>query len=151
MIETHTVQDPLWLQALIELVDRCTIPLNLMGPLGYRWLEPGSLNNPNPFWIIGVYPTPSEAYGGCHDGEKLYPGFTVNVGRLINGFSELEDLVWNNPTVYDGDLDGPEIAIKGYFTDVLVLLRIFHIPPSDEDPTLVVNLANGDWCEKSAE
>ena len=147
-IETHIVEEPYWLKALVERIDKCVTALNLMGPLGYRWLEPGTINNPNPAWIVAIYPTPNEAYGGGCDGQKLYPGFALDIGQLIEGFSQIKEVAWNNPTGYNGDLDGPEVSIKGLFIGEPVWLRVFHIPPSDEDPTLVVNIANGDFWEK---
>jgi hypothetical protein len=149
-VEEHVVQEPQWLKTLVDRVVEAIEPLNLMGPFGYRWLEPNTEANPSPAWVIAVYPTPNEAYGGQHDGQLLYPGFNLDLAYIVEGFSQVGALAWNNPTVYNGDLDGPHISIQGYFAGYPAWVRIFHLPPRDEEPTLVVDLASGDWWEKTA-
>lgn len=150
-IETHTVQEPAWLQALTARLVEAIDPINLMGPLGYRWFDPQTSINPTDWWVVAAYPTPNEAGGGGpYDGELLFPGFKLDVAFLLQAFSGLEVLEWKSPTLYNGDLDGPEVSIKGSFAGEQVWLRVFSLPPSDEEPSLTVDLASGDWCERDS-
>ncbi len=147
-LEEHLVEEPSWIKTLVDRAVEATEPLNLMGPFGFRWLEPKSEVNPSSAWIVAVYPTPNESYGGQHDGRLLYPGFNLNLSFLFEGFTSVGDLAWHNPTVYNGELDGPHISIQGFFAGYPVWFRMFHLPPQDEEATIVVDLANGDWWEK---
>jgi len=147
-VEEHVAEEPQWLKTLMARIVDAVEPLNLMGSFGYRWLQPETLENPSVAWIMVVFPTPNEAYGGSDDGRLLYPGFNLDIGFLLDGFSAVGDLKWNNPTIYNGELDGPNISIQGFFAGYPVWLQIFHLPPTDQEPTLVVDLASGDWWEK---
>ncbi len=133
----------------MDLLVASVQPLNLMGQMGYRYLEPGTLQNPTDYWVFAVYPTPNEAFGGYHDGGLVYPGFSLDLGHFLEGFGATEDLVWHAPAVYNGELDGPEVSLKGSFTGRRVWVRVFAQPPSDVMPSLVVDLANGNCWEKS--
>ena len=148
-LEEHVAESPKWIQVLVDRVLESIEPLNLMGPLGYRWIEPECELNPGSAWVIGLHPTPNEAYGGQHDGQKLFPGFALNITYLLQAFSDVGEVVWTSPAHYNGDLDGPEVSIKGYFSGYPVWLRIFTLPPADEEASLVVDLATGEFWDKS--
>lgn len=132
----------------MDLLVESVQPLNLMGQMGYRYLEPGTIQNPTDYWVLAVYPIPNEAFGGCHDGGLVYPGFSLDLGHFLEGFQGVEVLAWHAPSVYNGELDGPEVSVKGSFTGKRVWVRVFAHPPSDVSPSLVVDLANGNYWEK---
>jgi len=148
-VEVATVEHPQWMKALMEVVIECMEPLNIMGPLGYRFLEPEHPENEFEGWQIAVYPTANEVVGGEQDGSFLFPGFALDIDTMLATFSSVEGVVWNNPVHYTGDLDGPNLSIQGTFTGVPLWLRIFHWPPGDEEASLLVDPASGEIREKS--
>lgn len=136
------------MKALVERVVEAIQPLNPMGRIGYRWVEPNAPSNLNSWWLVAIYPTPNEAKTGPHEGQKVYPGFHLNLSAILPSFSQGVELVWRAPTIYNGNLDGPEVSLKGTFAGNEVWLRIFSLPPDDEAATLIVDLASGDCWEK---
>lgn len=152
MFEEHTIQEPLWLRSLIEdVVIGAVTPLGFIGPLGYRWWEPGNRDNTFDGWQIVVFPTPNEVRGPVpHDGCKYVSGFRLDVGQVIGVMTAVESVAWNSPTSYNGDLDGPELSVRGTFAGKHVWLRFFHLPPPDEPCSFYVNPATGQTVEKSA-
>src|SRR4051794_2137678 len=115
MLEEHRIREPSWIKALVEdvLLDSFE-PLGFIGPLGYRWWEPGSPDNTFDGWQIAVFPTPNEVRGPvAEDGCKHVAGFQLDVGRIVGVMAGVDHLVWNAPAQYNGDLDGPELGIKG--------------------------------------
>lgn len=152
MIEEHVIHEPPWIRALVEdvLVDSVQ-PLGFIGPLGYRYWEPGNQQNFFPGWQLAVYPTPNEVQGAVvHDGAKYVSGFRLNVGRILAAMSHVEMVAWNAPVEYTGDLDGPELSVQGQFAGKHVWLRVFNLPPSDEPASYYVNPATGEAWEKPA-
>lgn len=143
-ITIHTVESPSWIVALVDTIKELITPLGFIGPLGYRFWEPGNLTSPNAeVWTIVVFPTPNELRGGEHDGSKFVSGFHLDLGRLLSFFNPAEQVAWKSPTRYNGDLDGPEIAIQGLFMGRYVWLRIFSIPPPDEPVSFIVDHNDG--------
>lgn len=150
--EVHTILEPLWLRSFIEdvVIDAVT-PLGFIGPLGYRWWEPGNSANPFDGWQIVVYPTPNEVRGPVvHDGCKYVSGFRLNVGHIIGVMTTVEAVVWNAPVQYNGDLDGPEVGVQGMYAGKHVWLRFFQMPPPDEPCSFFVDPATGQTIEKPA-
>lgn len=140
MISLAQVEHPPFLGALMEVVINAMTPVEgFIGPLGYRWWGPETPGSAYPGWTVATYPTPFELRGGVNDGARGVTGFTLNVAAIVGAFSTLENLDWQAPVQYNGDLDGPEISIKGQFAGKSVWLRIFHLPPHDEPVSLVVD------------
>lgn len=77
------------------------------------------------------------------DGSRYVAGFHLNVQKLTENFCEIEDLAWRMPGGYNGDLDGPEFSVQGQFAGKHVMLRFFHLPPSDEPSSFYVDPVNG--------
>jgi hypothetical protein len=65
-------------------------------------------------------------------------------------FGSVEKLDWHAPVQYNGELDGPEISIKGQFAGKSVWLRVFHLPPSDEPASIVIDPVRKRAWEKPA-
>lgn len=145
----HAMVMPSWLQDLMSKVADSVEPLGAMGPIGYRWLEPNSAFNLDIAWLLAVYPTPYEVAGGSNDGQLMCPGFKLNLQNLLNFFTNVQTVAWRSPSVYTGDLDGPEIVIRGIVAEHPVHVRFFSIPPDDEKPSVVVNIASGECKEKA--
>lgn len=151
-VEEHTVQEPAWVKALVEgVLLEAFQPLGFIGPLGYRWWEPGSPSNAFEGWQIAVFPTPNEVKGPvAQDGCRYVSGFRLDVGRIIGVMTSVDMLVWAAPAQYNGDLDGPEVSLRGMFVGKRVWLRVFHLPPPDEPTSFYVNPQTGEAWEKTA-
>ena len=114
-LEVHkTTPPPAWLKELVDHVMHSIEPISLMGHLGYRWLPPDHEVNVLGKWIIGVYPCPNEVHGGASDGTIVHPGFKINIQSVLSKFSVVKDLVWIQPSVYNGGLEGITIR-RGCF------------------------------------
>lgn len=150
MIELAPVEAPAFLPALLDVLLDVVVPEGFMGPLGYRWWGPDSPGVSYPGWTVVVYPTPHELRGGANDGATGVTGFNLNVAALVAAFGSLEKLDWHAPVQYNGDLDGPEISIKGRFAGKPVWLRVFHLPPSDEPASIVIDPVRQRAWEKPA-
>lgn len=143
-VEIHTAEQPKWLDALVETVLECVTPDDsFMGPLGYRWWEPDNAYSLCPDWVLAVYPTPYDARGGAADGGRCVSGFSLDVKRLAQAFAEVNELRWDAPVRYYGDLDCPALTICGKFAGKKVQLRVFHLPPSDEPSACAVDAKSG--------
>lgn len=148
VFEEHIVDRPVWVDTLVEQVARALEPHEFFGPLSYRLWEPDNPNNANAGWTLAVFPTPWECRGGPHDGAAAVSGFDLNVRSLMSVFSEVNSVAWRMPTRYNGDLDGPELGIRGTFAGRDVWLRLFHAPPPDEPVSHVYEAATGRYWEK---
>lgn len=151
MIEEHAVAQPAWIDALVEVV-RCSLrPLGFIGHLGYRIWEPESPHNPCDGWMLAVFPTAHEWAGGSRDGSLAVSGFALDVGEVLKAFAEVHKIAWNCPAHYNGELDGPELVVEGSVLGKRVLLRVFHLPPSDEPICYVVDPALGEAWQRRSE
>lgn len=135
----HIVPD--WLQTFMDdIVLPCVTPLGFIGQIGYRYWTPDDTKNPSCSWLIAAYPVPNELRGSHkNDGVTYVSGFRFNVTSLLDAFSGIEELVWNSPTVYVGNMDGPELSLRGMYGARPLWLRFFHIPPTDEKAGFAVN------------
>lgn len=150
-IEVHNVAEPEWIRTLVNDVLLAAFePLGFIGQLGYRWWEPDNVYNTFAGWQIAVFPTPNEICGSHEcDGRLSVNGFSLNIGSILNVFSSIKSVVWNAPTEYNGDLDGPELHVQGLFAGKHVWLRVFNIPPSDEPPSYCIDPAQGTVWKKA--
>lgn len=152
MLVEHTIETPHWLVSLVEdvLMD-AVIPLGFIGPLGYRYWEPDDEGNASNVWQVAVYPTPNEIRGSDrNDGSMFVSGFRLDIGSILKCFHEVEEVVWVSPTKYSGILDGPEISLRGTFTNKQVWLRFYNMPPPDEPPAFAVNPQTAEATELPA-
>lgn len=145
----HVIEPPGWIGALVEVVLAAVESDDFMGPLGYRWFEPHSALNVDEAWQLAVYPTPIECSGGEPDGGCLVPGFRLDAAQVLSAFSDVREIVWRAPARYNGDLDGPELSLRGYFAGTLVWLRVFTLPPTDEPPSCVIDAVSGEMRLRS--
>lgn len=151
MIVEHTVETPAWIKALVEDLAACVMPLGFIGPLGYRYWEPDDPQNQSEAWQLVVYPTPNEIRGSDrNDGAVFVSGFRLDVGRIVGMFCNVDEIVWATPARFSGNLDGPEISLKGRYTTKQIWLRFFHLPPPDESPAFAVNPQTGTATELPA-
>jgi hypothetical protein len=149
----HVAAEPAWLRALVDdVVIDAVEPLGFIGRLGYRWWEPSSPHNGFAGHQVVVYPTPSEIRGpGVADGCCAVAGFNLDVGKLLATMARVESVVWRSPVRYNGDLDGPELSVQGFFAGRHVLLRFFSRPPPDEPASHFVNPATGEATPRPSE
>lgn len=143
VFEIHTCEPPKWVDALVETVLSAMTPLGFIGPLGYRLWEPTNPHNSFPGWMVSVFPTPNEWRGGANDGHRCVSGFCLDVTRILSAMSVVEKVGWSAPTLYNGDMDGPEVLIQGSFAGNHVLLRVFNLPPPDEPASYAVDPVRG--------
>lgn len=139
---------PDWILELIDKVQECVSPINVMGQLGYRWLPPEHDANVTKVWLLGVYPCSNELRGGHADGKIIHPGFEFELSSIVSKFSSVDNLVWIHPTVYNGGLEGPRLCIDGSYGKHNIRFQFFAVAPTDEDPSLVIDMASGDWWQK---
>lgn len=139
---------PDWLMELVHKAQKCIAPINIMGQLGYRWLSPDHEVNSSRLWLLGIYPCSNEVRGGRKDGTIINPGFELNISSLLSEFSSVDNLVWTHPTVYNGGLEGPRLCIDGIYKEHSLRFQFFAMAPMDEDPSLVIDMASGDWWQK---
>lgn len=147
-VEEHVIDQPPWLNVLVELVCDAMSPLGFVGPLGYSWWEPGNPHNPFDGWTLAVYPTPGEAIGGSNDGCLYVNGFRLDVTRILKALNRVESVEWNAPTVYTQNFDGPEIIVKGWLVNEHVCIRVFNIPPPNEPAAFSINQETGEVTER---
>lgn len=145
ILEEHQVVVPSWLPALVENVVLPAVTAHsIIGPLGYRWWGPDDADNEFDGWQVVVYPTPGEIRGNhAHDGAQFTSGLRLDVGAILGAFARVEDVVWNAPAHYTGDLDGPELHVRGDFLGKHVWLRFFCLPPSDEPSSCYLDPRTG--------
>ncbi len=138
---SHTINTPAWLTSFMnDVLIECIVPMGFIGRVGYRYWEPEDPSNPSKSWLIVAYPTPNVIRGSNrNDGTMFVSGFQFNVSKLIEAMTDVEEVVWSNPVKYNGDMDGPELSVRGVFNNKHVWLRFFHMPPSDEPPGFAVN------------
>jgi hypothetical protein len=141
---------PPWLLDLVNKVHEYIEPITLMGQLGYRWLSPENSVNESGVWVLGVYPCANELRGGPKDGTMINPGFRLDISPFLSGFSSIENMAWIHPAAYTGGLEGPRFCIEGTYSDHRLRLQIFAVAPADEDASLVIDMASGNWWQKKA-
>ena len=139
---------PDWILDLVSKAQECLAPINVMGQLGYRWLPPDHEINSANVWVLGVYPCSNELRGGRTDGKIINPGFEFRLSSLLSEFSTVENLAWIHPTVYNGGLEGPRFCIDGSYGKHNIRFQFFAVAPTDEDPSLIIDMASGDWWQK---
>ncbi len=149
-VSVHTVEEPEWIQALLELLANAVTPHEFFGPLSYRLYELNSDSpaSENPTLAVLVFPTPFELCYGPVDGGRAIPGFTMDVRKILSGFSVVNNLAWHVPAKYNGDLDGPELRIAGSFAGRRIWLRFFTVPPPSEPVSHVYEPATGRFWER---
>lgn len=81
-----------WLDDFLDNVAACTQADSPMGPLGLRY------THEDDFWEITIHPTPVELVGGRHDGERVVPGFSLDLVQFQALFDGVEDFGWNSIT-----------------------------------------------------
>ena len=123
-------EDDGWLDAFLANVVVCTEADSAMGPFGLRY------TCDEDFWEITIHPTPIELVGGKHDGERVVPGFSVNLGQFQALFDSVEDFGWN--TIGLNVPDGPHIWLEGVYQGREVVVQVLAYPPEDEEPGLKI-------------
>jgi hypothetical protein len=147
MFETHEAVEPAWIRTFVDdVVVAAVTPLGFIGRLGYRYWPPGEHG---PEWVLSVFPTAAEVVGThSADGAKYLSGFEVDVARIVGGMNGVQVVAWTMPVKYNGELDGPELCVRGQFAGKHVRLRFFHLPPSDEPVSFCFNPATRETWEK---
>lgn len=145
MIVEHAIEIPHWIKSLIDNIVDCMTPFGFIGPLGYRYWEPDNSENLHAgVWQIVVYPVPNEVCGSnSTDGALFVSGFRFDIGKLIECMSSTSSIVWNSPANYTCRLDGPEISIGGRYAGHNVMVRLFNLPPPDEQPAYAFDPKTG--------
>lgn len=151
-ISMHVIEHPAWIKILVEDVLMPTLtPLAFLGPLGFRYWRPDDPLNVGEHWTVAVYPTPTEVRGQhAADGAVFVAGFRLDIGKIVANMNAVDEVIWNSPQKYTGNLDGPEVSIRGRFAGHLVQIRFFHVPPPDELPAFAINPTTGEAFELSA-
>ncbi len=139
MIEALDVQTPPWIAALVEVVKEATAPLWFMGPLGYRWWEPGNPHSQCSDWLIITYPAPYLVEGGAVDGGRCSTGFQLDVSALLEAFSSVSDVQWHAPVGTVSPADCPSLRVHGCFAGKQVHLCVNQFPPEDEPEAFIYN------------
>ena len=117
-------------------------PLGFIVQIGFRYLTPDSSQNTTGRWLIGIYLIPHELSGGAHDGAAVVSGFCLNIQALLSLFSHISTLEWRVPRSYTDGLTGPEVWLEGnYRGKQQVQLHVYAEPPSDEQPSLALDVA----------
>lgn len=147
-IQVYELKTPPWIAALGDCIAMYMHSDSLMGPIGFTWWEPGSECNPSSDWVIYAYPTANEIQGGPHDGAVAVSAFKLDLNALAAVFSEITGLEWSSPARYNGNFDGPSVTFTGSFAGQPVKMRIFHLPPQDEAPSLVIDTLKSAWRVK---
>jgi hypothetical protein len=127
---------PRWLNALVEEVADAMTAHAPSGGLGVRYREEEG------DWEVLVYPLPVELVGGAHDGEVVWPGFSLDLERVRSAFTRVDAVVWNAHPLGDED-DNPCVSIEGEHAGRLVWLRVLAYAPQDEEPGMTFDTNKG--------
>lgn len=141
-LSQHSVVSvPTWLQTFMDdIVLPCVTPLGFIGHITFCYWPPEDLRNPSNNWLVVAYPA-ANVIRAAHskDGAVYVTGFYFDVHKLLRSFTAVHEIAWRSPVVVTGQLDGPEIMVRGIYAEHQVQLRFFHLPPPDESPAYAVN------------
>ena len=128
---------PGWLESLVDDVASCVEAHNVLGPLGYRWVEEGDM------WEVMIYPAPAQLAGGPEDGATVAPGFSLDVHQLCATFEKIVDVHWQAQAFGPHDHTGQHISIEGVYKGHHIFLQVLSEAPDDEEPRFTVDASGG--------
>ena len=132
---------PAWLDTLIETVVNCMEAHSPMGGCGFRFCPP---ETDDELWAIFVYPTPVALRGGDDDGQRVDPGFSLDLEVLREALDEVVALRWTAHPLSEYDYNHPSVAIEGRFQGHAVYVEIQAYAPDDEPPGMTLDVDASD-------
>src|SRR5690349_20532387 len=87
-----------------------------------------------PWLQVWIYPTPVELVGGAHDGERVVPGFRLDLELLRQEFDSIVASGWDARSL--SWPEGPHVSIEGIFRGREVYLQVLTYAPEDDEPGL---------------
>lgn len=133
-------QQPDWIHELAQLILSSIKYLDVTGPIGYRWLEPWTLDNNTRNWVVVFYPLALEAVGGAHDGAAIVSDFIFDVAFVASKFNRVSAILWRVAHVEEFKLTGSRIRITGEYANNPIALSVFTAPPEVEGTAGKVNM-----------
>lgn len=79
------------------------------------------------YYEVMYFPALREIFGGKSDGNKTYPGFHLNIGKLAKAFDKSPGVKVTYDTLCIDTI--PNIKFKGYVDGVCVKVFIMSQPP----------------------
>ena len=105
-----------WMSKVLDCLDGC-LEWHAPGAMAFAITEDGELL---------LAPAGCEIKGGRHDGESVYPLFTLDVSELVSVFDAPPLIFWHTHDI-------PSISFDGKIDDEDVMLMVFSRPfPGDE-------------------
>ena len=125
---------PAWLTGLIEEFADIFEPLTGVARVGFDCrLEEDC-------WVARMYLGATEIVGGPRDGQTQAMPFELDLHRLINRFSDVEEFFWSVFPESAADVDEAQayVTISGKVDDNAVRFHLFAVSPDDVGPGMRV-------------
>ena len=125
---------PAWLTGLIEEFADIFEPLTGVARVGFDCrLEEDC-------WVARMYLGATEIVGGSRDGQTQAMPFELDLHRLLNRFSDVEEFFWSVFPESAADVDEVQayVTIGGKVDDNAVRFHLFAVSPEDVGPGMRV-------------
>ena len=116
---------PPWLAKMANQVASEMHAMDVLSPIGCHYYHSRDRNQ----WEVTLFASKTEVVGGQRDGLVSPSKFTVDVGGVIDLFTEVTALNWQALPVGPGDELGPHVSLEGVFQGHAVWLRILAKAP----------------------
>lgn len=136
--EEHQIR-PDWIVRFFEIMQEAFTSLGPTAGIGYRHVRLADGSH-----VLFVFQSMGEILGGKGDGTRVYSGLQIDLGKIMEAFSQIDFLGWHCPAVYASPEEGPQIRITGTIFDVPVTVRILSQPLADAELTMKVDSVTGE-------
>jgi hypothetical protein len=118
---------PQWLSDVILRWSAVFQPFSGVGRVGFI-CEPDDGG-----WNVRLYLGTTEVIGGRDDGEWKHPGFELDLSKLTDEYTQIDEFRWN---VSAPGADGTHsyLTLRGVIAEDMVQLKIYSRPPRDAGP-----------------
>lgn len=138
-------RSPGWMRKLSATVNRALQPMEPIALLSWQWDEPRKRGD---YWLISMYPTPTEIVGGREDGRVFVGPFALDLAPVVAEFDSMPTIRWFMTDAVGqemGDLGGPMVQFIGLIKRRLVCFQFYGLPPMGEPATMVIDKNTGEF------
>jgi hypothetical protein len=131
---------PAWLQLLIDQVTCAIVDYDCHAPIGCHFYQ----NPDTAEWEISAFVSSTEVVGGPMDGTKVNPPVQLDIGSVIDVFSDKPTIHWQSDAVAADDELAQHISFQGRINEHRVWLRILRGAPDGTGPGRLVHAGSGE-------